>query len=158
MCLIIDTCTIPSVFNGSSQNHDRFIPVLEWITNGNGCMIYGGTKYKRELSKLPKFFKIISELAKRRKAIELPSAPIDSYAAKLKKKVPDKDFDDEHLIALVAKSDCRVVCTDDSRAHRYLKRADLYPKKIKPPKIYKSARHSKLCCDENVIKICKGEN
>ncbi len=155
MCLIIDTCTVPIVFNARSQHHKRFAPVLIWITRGNGCMIYGGTKYKDELRRLRKYFGLIAELVKQRKAIALPDAPIDVYATNLKIKVPDTDFDDEHLVALVAKSNCRVVCTDDKRAHTYLRRADLYPKNIKPPKIYNSASHSKLCCDENVIGICR---
>jgi hypothetical protein len=155
MCLIIDTCTVPSVFNVGSRHHKTFTPVLNWVTCGNGCMIYGGTKYKGELSRLHRFFRLIIELSKQRRAIELPSAPIDAYAAELKIMVSDMDFDDEHLVALVATSNCRVVCTDDKRAHSYLKRADLYPKNIKPPKIYNSASHSKLCCDENVIKICR---
>jgi hypothetical protein len=106
VCLIIDTCKIPSVFGAESQDHSDFIPVLIWITSPyrRGCIIYGGTKYKRELGKLHKYLPVIGELAKQRRAIELPGAPVDAYAAELKIRVPNRNFDDEHLVALVATS------------------------------------------------------
>ena len=135
MCVVIDASSIASVFNPKSQDHDRFIPVLKWVTSGGGKVVYGGTKYNAELRLLARYFKIIIELSKQGRVIQVPSEPVDDYAEKLKAKVRDASFNDEHLVALIAISRCRIICTNDRRAHPYLQRADLYPKGVKPPKI-----------------------
>ena len=80
---------------------------------------------------------------------------VDKTAAALKERVNDENFDDEHLVALVSVSKCRVVCTDDQRAYPYLKRGDLYPPGVKRPKIYRTARNADLCCAANVVDVCR---
>lgn len=155
MCLIIDSCCVPSVFNPNSKEHAQFVPVLNWVTTGNGKIIYGGTKYNTELLHLDRYFKIIIELKKQGRVIQVPSEPIDHYAKGLKLRIPDAAFNDPHIVALVALSRCRIVCTYDKELHPYLQQADLYPKGVKPPKIYSSASHVKLCCDKNIASICK---
>ena len=155
MCLVIDANTFASIFDPKSQEHSRFVPVLNWVTVGKGRIVYGGTKYKRELKKLGRYLHIISQLSIQGRVIVLPSLPIDRYAAKLKARIPSPKFDDEHLVAIVAQSNCRVVCSDDKRAYPYLRRQTLYPKNVKRPKIYSSASHVKLCCDEHLTKICR---
>jgi|ERR1017187_1429734 hypothetical protein len=155
MCLVIDVNTIPSVFDPSSKGHDGFIPVLKWVTIGKGCIVYGGTKYRKELRLMWRYFRLFGQLSKQGRVIDLPNPPIDRYAAQLKVKVPANRFDDEHLVAIVATSRCRIVCTNDKAAHPYLQRKDLYPKHVKYPKIYSAASHVKLCCDENIVDICR---
>lgn len=154
MCLVIDTCCIATVFNSKSKHHSDFSPVLKWVRSGSGRMIYGGRKYKKELSQMTEYVKIINQLAKAGRVIELNGRKVDSKAAELKAKIPDDEFDDEHLVAILLVSKCKVVCTDDKRAHPYLQRADLYPPG-KRPKIYKSKSHSSMCCTLNVAPICK---
>ena len=44
MCLVIDTCCLAIVFDGGNKKHVKFVPVLKWVTEGKGRMIYGGTK------------------------------------------------------------------------------------------------------------------
>ena len=155
MCLIIDTCCVPSVFNAQSKEHAEFIPVLHWVTIGKGRMIYGGTRFNAELARLPKYFPIIKQLSKQRRAIEIQSPTIDKLEKQLEAQVSNPDFDDAHLVALVTISKCRVVCTKDQRFHPYLQDFHLYPKKQKPPKIYSAASHVKLCCDKHLVAICK---
>jgi hypothetical protein len=155
MCLVIDANTFSSVFDPASQEHARFIPVLTWVTIGKGRIVYGGTKYKKELREMGRYLRIIGQLSRQGRVVVLPTLPIDKYAAQLKVRVPSKKFDDEHLVAIVAQSGCRVVCSDDKRAYPYLTRQALYPKDIKRPKIYSAASHVKLCCDEHLIKICR---
>jgi hypothetical protein len=157
MCLIIDPNTIPSVFDPSTKQHDQFVPVLHWIADGRGCMVYGGTKYRVEFKEnMGRYFRLIGEFRRQGKVKEvLPPERVDRYAAQLKVKVPAKKFDDEHIVAIVALSGCRVVCTGDKASHPYLQRQDLYPKGIKPPKIYSAAIHIKLCSDENIVAICR---
>jgi len=156
VCIIIDANTIPSVFDSKSKEHASFVPVLTWITTGKGRIIYGGSKYRSELGRLPVYLRLIANLERQGRVIILPNSPVDRYAAKLKIKVPAKKFDDEHIVAIVAVSGCRVVCTSDKTAHIYLRRRDLYPSGVKRPKIYSAARHVNLCRDQNIAEICQG--
>lgn len=139
-----------------NREHHRFVPVWNWIYLGKGRMIYGGTKYLAELRRMAKFLKIIVELRRKGRLIVLPQEEVDRIANKTKAKVSDAAFDDEHLVAIVVVSSCRVVCTDDLRAMQYLKRRELYSEyHMKPPSIYHQETHAHLCCDENLLEICK---
>jgi hypothetical protein len=154
MCLVIDACCIAKVFDRGNRQHLNYAPVLEWVSNGNGCMIYGGTKYGIQLRGLPRYLGIIAELQRRGRAIVLPQAHVDAIADTLRAGITDPDFNDEHLIAIVIVSRCRVVCTEDKVAIVYLKRRQFYScHGMKRPKIYQSSRNRNLCCDENVVDI-----
>jgi predicted nucleic acid-binding protein len=154
MCLVIDTNVFGSVFNEAAKEHKRFAPVINWLTNGKGRLIYGGDKYNSEL-KGSSYTRIFAELSRGGKLIRMPTGQVNTYAAQLKVMVRDRDFDDEHIVALVAISRCCVVCTDDKRSFSYLKRRDLYPAGMKPPKIYGSARNADLCCDKHIVDVCR---
>lgn len=157
MCLVIDANCFGLVF-GSVKGHENFIPVLNWIAEGNGRMIYGGTKYNVELSRAGWMLRIVAELTRSRRVIRIPNATIDPIAAALKVKFPEPEFDDEHIVALVIASRCCVVCTKDNPAISYLKRVDVFADwpGIERPKIYKGdKRHAGLCCDQHVVRICR---
>ncbi len=49
MCIIIDVNALNEVFNTDSVNHLEFKPVRDWIIEGKGKVLYGGTKYRDEL-------------------------------------------------------------------------------------------------------------
>jgi hypothetical protein len=66
------------------------------------------------------------------KTVRLSPGEVNTYAAKVKKQISKKDFDDEHFVAIVAISGCRVVCTDDERAFPYLLNPNPYPKQREP--------------------------
>ena len=145
MYLVIDTCCLARVFDPKNAEHDDFEPVLEWISTGNGSMIYGGTKYKTELQGAKRYLRLITLLEKKGRVRVLSDKAIDTIAADLKLAVPEKRFDDEHLVAIVIVSRCRIVCTNDLKAIPYIKRKDFYSKhKIHPPKIYSRKEHHSL--------------
>lgn len=156
MCIVIDTCCLAMVFDGKNKKHAQFAPVLEWI-NDQGYLIYGGTKYNRELSNAPKYLPYIVELSRRRRTIQIPNNAVDPIAADLKNRIPDPEFNDEHIAALVIASRCCVVCTTDDAAIAYLKRVELFkPAGIARPKIYKGdKRHRDLCCAKHIAGLCR---
>jgi hypothetical protein len=88
MCLVIDTNTFALVFNENAKGHKNFTPVLTWITEGSGRMIYGGTKYDIELARATWMLGIIVELSRNRRAIHIPNAAVDPIARALKIKFP----------------------------------------------------------------------
>jgi hypothetical protein len=155
MCLIIDTCCLTKVFDPKNQQHAPFAPVLHWITVGRGRMIYGGTKYNHELRQVRRIVPIIAELNRARRAISLPRQDVDDLALTAKNREPDSRFNDEHIVALVIASRCRLICTDDKQAIPYLKRKEFYqPYRLPKPKIYCYRSHKDQCSDTHVVPIC----
>lgn len=158
MCLVIDTCYLGEVFEPRSKEHSKFVPVLKWISQGNGRMIYGGTKYNSELKNVTKVLNALAELSRQRRVVHLPKAIVDPIARALKRRFPEPEFNDEHIVALVIASRCQVVCTDDNVAISYLKRNDVfhgYPG-VGRPKIFRGhGSHARLCCDDHVVEACR---
>jgi hypothetical protein len=157
MCLIVDANCFGCVFNDKAEHHERFIPVFNWLLYGKGGrLIYGGEKYKREVDfRTSKYRRIMGEIERKGRLLPMPDKAVDELAAKVRAKVNNPEFDDEHIVALVAISKCCIVCTNDKRSFPFLKRRDLYPKGVKPPKIYQSRRNAKLCCQEHVVDVCR---
>ena len=157
MCLVIDTCCLAMVFDGTNKKHAGFIPVLKWI-NGKGRMIYGGTKYNTELGKAAKFLPYVTELSRKRHTVQIPNATVDPIADALKLQCPEPEFDDAHIVALVIASKCCVVCTEDKTAISYLKRPALFTAPgVSRPSIFRGRKnHGKLCCDHHIVAMCKG--
>ncbi len=152
MCIVIDACCLTRVFDPGNRDHADFAPVSEWLSFGKGKMIYGGTRYKKELSKLTRILSVIVELRKAHKAINVDDSKVDEIEKQLRKNFTDSDFNDQHLVAIVIVSRCHVVCTVDRVATVYLKRIDLFQSyKVRRPKIYKSRRNRNLCCDKYLI-------
>lgn len=153
MCIIVDTCCLAPVFDVECKDHPNFKSVLDWIVNGKGKFLYGGTTYEKELKH--RFASLLKEFTKVGKARALPKDDVDAYEKALKTKVADKDFDDPHLIAMVAVSGCKLICTTEKRAVPYLKNQKLYPQHIEPPKLYSSSVNKNLLCDQHMADICK---
>ena len=156
MCLIVDTNVFGSVFDPTAKEHQRFLPVYNWLAFGNGGkLIFGGTKYKQEVDfKTSRCLRLLAEFERRGRLLSLDDSLVDKAAAVVKKKVADRDFNDEHIVALVIVSRCCVVCTDDLRSISFLKRGELYPAGLKAPKIYGGVRNANLCCSDHVVGLC----
>ncbi len=155
MCLIVDTCCLAQLFDPGNGEHSNFLPVLNWVVSGRGRIIYGGSKYNKELRAAYKFLGIMTELERKGRAIRMPEAQVNKLAISIKRQVPDRKFNDEHLVALVIASRCGVVCTNDRDAISYLKRPEFYrPHRLKKPKIYRSKHNHSLCSDRHLIGIC----
>lgn len=157
MCLVIDTDCLSRVFDKTNRQHKGFAPVLDWISTGRGRMIYGGTKYNDELRRAAKFVPVVAELERKGRTVHMEDARVDGLAAAAKAAVPDAEFNDEHLVALVIASRCCVVCTKDNAAMAYLKRPELFRHEgVSRPKIYNGHRsHQRLCCDDHIVESCR---
>jgi hypothetical protein len=153
MCLVIDADCLSRVFNPRNKEHPQFIPVYKWVRFGSGRAIYGGTKYMEQLRRMPNMLDVLVELQTQRRVQVVSRGCVDAIATDIKTRVKDKALDDEHLIAIVIVSRCRIVCTDDKPAMRFIKRKALYKKyKVERPSIYLHVKHDFMCCDKNVVK------
>lgn len=132
MCIVCDINVLPDIFN-SKEN--EFTPVKEWIFNKRGKFVYGGTSYLRELSRMGKFLKILKYLGDKNKTVVLDKDDVNFMEVKVKSKV-DRNCNDPHLIAILAISGCKLVCSKDKKSYPYLQQTNLYPSNYSIPKIY----------------------
>jgi hypothetical protein len=151
MCIVIDASAFATVFNPANNKHPSFKPVRDWILDGDGKAVYGGTKYKRELARASSYRRLFLELVKSGKAVEIDGQQIDRVEHKVVQRTQHKNFNDAHIIAIFIVSHCRLFCSADGRADRFVKDASIYPKKHKRPKIYRGLVHSHLLCDTNIV-------
>ncbi len=155
MCIVLDINCLSPVFNKEDEYHDDFKPVLNWIIKGKGKLVYGGKKYKEELRKAKKYLKILILLKKRNKIVEIDDKKADKEHKKLLEKIEEPDFDDPHLIAIIIVSGCKLICSVDKRAYKFIKEKSLYPAHFETPRIYRGKSNKNLLSDKNIADICK---
>lgn len=153
MCLIIDINSLAPVFDSDHSMHDDFNPVKSWILHGRGKVIYGGSKYLDELSKT-KYLRLFSQLRKAEKACYVENAKVDKVVKEVSSKLPERDFDDQHLVALLLVSRCKLICSLDERAYPYFTHLTFFKRAADRPKIYRQKANKDLLCKDNIVQIC----
>jgi len=153
MCIVIDTCVICSVFNKDSDNHRDYEPVHKWIIRGAGFMVYGGTKYLKEVKSIRRYLGIIVELKNVGKVKEVDKSIVDCEEDIVKKLIPNGKCDDTHLIAIFRASGCKLLCSSDKKSDLYIKNSSLYNARQDPPKIYRYRNHKRLLCPAYIVNI-----
>ncbi len=152
MCVIIDTNVIHLVFDEKSENHDEFKPVFEWIYKGIGKIIIGGNRYKNEIG--TKYLRILVDFGRAGKTISIKDQIVDEQETKITNTLSHPDFDDQHIIALLVLSKCKIICSNDKRAYPFFSHPVFFEKAKNRPKIYKSKRNKNLLTIHNVADIC----
>jgi len=152
MCIIIDTNTLPSVFDNKTLNHAEFKPVYDWINNGRGKVVYGGTKY---VSEIGKYLGLFIELRKENRAVYINDIKVDNEEVSVSHQIQHVDFDDQHLVSLLRVSGCKLMCSLDRRAYRFFKHPDFFYPASKRPKIYRGFGNRNLLNDNNIADVCK---
>ena len=155
MCIIIDASAWSSVFKTTSKEHPEFSPVFDWVTVGKGKVVYGGTKYKRELARATQYAKLFAELGKAGRTALVDDQKVDQEQRILEETSLLQDFDDPHLVAIVIVSHCKLICSKDSTAYPFFQDKTLYPEGVERPKIYSRYSNKSLLVDENIAAICK---
>lgn len=144
MGIILDTNCFSPVFSSSDRKHKEFKPVLDYVLEGIGKFVYGGSKYFRELKKAKKYSKILSIFNKYNKCQVIEKSKVDKIQKNITEKKKSSDFDDPHLAAIVIASRCYLICTEDARSHSFLKDKSIYPKGIQVPKFYSGKNNMNL--------------
>lgn len=152
MCIVIDTNCLNRVFDTENPEHDEYKPIYDWIYSGKGKILYGGSKYLKELNKYLKLFKEFKTIGK---AIYVDCNLVDKETRKVSSLVQHNDFDDQHLVGLLKVSKCKLICSMDSRAYQFFQSSTFFSPASSRPKIYKSSRQANLLCDSNISDICK---
>ena len=153
MCIIIDINVLADVFEKKSQNHSQFKPVYDWIINGKGKIVFGGTQYLSELK--PKYVAFFALLNKSGKAVSVNSKSVDSEQKIVEQIIIHPDFDDPHLVGLLRASGCKLICSLDKRAYPYFRHSLFFKPATNKPRIYSSLTNTRLLCDRHIADICK---
>lgn len=143
------------MFKSGDPDHSTFLPVRDWVFNGHGKFVLGGTQYFQELSKISTVLAVLKEYEKMHRLIKINNEEIDRHCAEVKAIEPSPDFDDPHLVALVRATGCKLVCVRDPRSHRFLKAVRFYASSKLRPKLYTQRGNSILLCPKNIASCCK---
>ncbi len=155
MCIIIDTNALGDVFNAESKSHAEFEPVKDWIREGKGKIVYGGSKYTKELTRAYRYLKLFGEFEKENKVVRVDDEKVDTREKEIAKKKHSRKFNDAHIIAIVIESGCMLVCTKDLASIPFIEDEAFYPESCKKPEIYLGRRNKNLLVDCNIAPICK---
>lgn len=153
MCIVIDMNVLPSILNAKAVDHYKYIDVYKWVFEGKGFIVFGGTHYIRELRALGSYLGIISELQRKGRTRRVIDELVDKEEVRVAKLLKGSGCDDCHLIAIIRTSGCRLICSNDKRADKYLKSRKCYLKGQRPPHIYRDKNHKHLLCDKNICAI-----
>lgn len=151
MCIVVDTNCLGRVLNRKSAEHDEFKPVLDWILDGKGTFVIGGSTY---LGEAIGYLKIFAELAKVNKIVDINKQQVDDQEAWAAAQIQHPDFDDPHLVALLRVSGCKLICSLDARAYPYLKHELFFSPAARRPRIYNQRGNADLLSDANIAECC----
>lgn len=154
MCIVIDANRIPSVLNPDASDHTEFKPILDWIDKRNARIVYGGTKYKAELRRMPKYFRVLLQRKKAGQVCEADDVSVDKVERQIKGKTRHTRFNDQAIVAIVIVSNCRFVCSSDKASHPFFKDKSLYPPHCRRPIIYSTRRHKALLNKRHGVDKC----
>lgn len=137
MCAIVDMNAVGDLFAASTKS--EFKPFFDWLL-GDGCVVYGGSKYRGELRKADKLYRLFMELKKTRRARESDDTKIDAEQQRIEHECSS---DDPHIIALARVSGARILVL---RADRKLEQDFQTRKLVANPRgrIYKNKSHWRL--------------
>lgn len=155
MPIIIDTNCFANVFCRTSHRHKHFEPVLKWILGGKGQIVYGGTTYKKELVKAPKYLAFFRLLRESGKVINGDDHCIDKIEADINQKKNTDIFNDAHLLAISIDTKCCLICSEDTSSIPFVTDKKYLPKGSLRPVYYTSENNSNLLCDKYVHKTLK---
>lgn len=154
MCMIVDANVIPCVFSSKNAKHNDFKPVLQWLLFGKAKIIMGGKLWTKEIAEKQKsYVPLLLEMNKFNKVHFYDNTIIDSKENEIKSKEQDPDFDDPHIIALCIISKAKLLCSDDSRSFKFIRKIKEYDSNSVVPRIYTTIDHSphtELLCDDNI--------
>lgn len=144
MCIVVDINTLSPVFNSSCEEHSEFVHVKNWIDKGYGFLVFGGTKFKKELMKTERYLRLIRKMKDAGFAVAIQDDIVDKEEERVKALTDGTDCDDQHIIGLLCASRCPLVCSKDARSYKYLTDRSLYSNKMARVRIYSSSRNTSL--------------
>ena len=138
MCVIVDVNVASEVFR--SPPTKRGLPIRDWLTEGDGCVVYGG-RLANELFKYGAARRFLIELGRQGRAARIPQGRIDKETDRLQAG-QHLTSNDPHVIALARVSGARVLFSADTDLHADFKNARWVSKPR--GRVYSSRKHRRL--------------
>jgi hypothetical protein len=144
MTAVIDINTFAMVFDKNNARHRDFSSVKTWIERGDGFLVFGGTKYIAELARSFRHLRLVRLMKDAGQAIEIDGAVVDAAEEVIIANTRGTACNDQHVMALLFASRCRLLCSLDSESYPFIKNRSLYPKGACTVRIYSSPRNADL--------------
>lgn len=142
--IIIDSCTLSSVFIPTSSDYNQFKDVSEALYKGHCRMVYGGSKYIEELSRVRSVLRIVLALSKKNRVRKLDDSAVDKRQKYVERIINDPAFNDPHLPAIAFVGNCHMICSKDKECMEFVKDKRLYPTHFRVPVFYTSKKNRDL--------------
>lgn len=117
-------------------------------------MVYGGRKYRNELSRLKKYYPALEEMRRSGLVHEVDDERVDEVEKQIIKKTLQTKFNDHAIVAIVIVSRCKLICSNDKKSFPFIREKSLYPAGCKPPSIYAGLRNRGLLYQKHILKKC----
>ena len=130
MCAIIDASVLTEIVGDNRT--PAGIGFLDWITNGEGKVIYGGSRQLAEYKKVSGFAELIEELDRQNLARQLDKSEVDSISDSLVKQHPLRSKQkDSNVLAIAILSGARMLFSNDKPLHEDFKNTSIISPKGK---------------------------
>ena len=154
MCIVVDINTFSMVFDQANSKHADFSPVKEWLERRQGLIVFGGTKYLKELQHNRSHLRIINQLRIAGLAVRVNDKIVDEREEAIRQVTTELKCNDQHLIALLGVSGSSILVSLDSESYPFIKDRKLYPVGMRRVRIYSSCRNRRLLrrCSVNDVR------
>jgi hypothetical protein len=154
MCIVIDINTFSMVFDTANAKHADFSPIKEWLERRQGLIVFGGTKYLRELQHNRSHLRIINQLRTAGLAVRIDDKTVDEREETIRQMTTELNCNDQHIIALLGVSGSSILSSLDSESYPFIKDRKLYPAGLRRVRIYSSCRNKRLLqrCSVNDVR------
>lgn len=139
MCIILDANRFSDAL--TSPPDPRYEPIIRWILNGDGLLVFGGTRYYKEIDGHAAARKFFADRFRAGQAYFVPHDDVDAEEAVVMR-LGECTSDDEHVIALARVAGARTLCTEDVALMADFKNVKLVPKPR--GRVYRLAAHARL--------------
>ena len=156
MSIIIDTNVVAVTFDYENDKHAEFKPVINHLLDRTSKvkLVYGGTKYLKEVDNFKNYLGLLAELSRIRKVVRVPCERVNAKLKEIEDKLREKGrdcasdkYNDGHIMALAITSGTRIIVTSDKRSMPFLRERCFYQHSSHIPKFYTSAKNAKMLSD-----------
>jgi len=150
MCIVIDTDALGRVFRATNKEHGEFKPVLDWVLDGQGVVVYGGSTYSGQLARAERYVPLLTELRRYGKVHVAQQDEVDARERVVRETLRDPQFNDQHIVAILLVTGCRLVCTADKQSHKFIANREFFPNARNRPRFYGGRKDKRVLCSRNI--------
>lgn len=158
MCFVLDSCAFASMFNEDCAEYKNYQPLRKWLYQIRGTsLVIGGSRYRKEYANIRQYYKYLAELERALKLKKINNEKVDEEEGRIKKICKHRNFNDQHLVALLGVSGCRIFATNEKKSCPYIKDKKFYTDGHERY-IYKKIASRSILKKANIVQLRNLEN